>query len=226
MPVRRIGLSEQDTQVVTFGIPIGETPRERGRNRETIRNKHGIGNNEALLLFNGALGYVANLEALDAILLEINPRLMASGFAYKIIICGKGLPESYRGLAAFQDKNIIFAGMVDEIEPYFMAADVFLNPISSGGGIKTKLVEAIGFGATAVSTVTGAMGCPQEICGDKIRITKDGDWQAFAETTINTLGKTTEVPAAFYDYFYWGNITQKALDAIEKKLGVSHPKIT
>jgi hypothetical protein len=69
--------------------------------------------------------------------------------------------------------------MVDKIEPYFMAADVFLNPILSGGGIKTKLVEAIGFGASAVSTVTGAMGCGQQICGNKLTIVKDGDWKNF-----------------------------------------------
>ncbi|MBK7345377.1 MAG: glycosyltransferase [Chitinophagaceae bacterium] len=67
---------------------------------------------------------------------------------------------------------------------YFKAADVFLNPVIEGGGIKTKLVEALGQNLNVVTTQSGAIGVPQETTGNKMKIIKDGDWAAFAATLL------------------------------------------
>jgi hypothetical protein len=61
-------------------------------------------------------------------------------------------------LKNYADQNIIYAGFVDDISIYFKGADVFINPVSYGGGIKTKLVEALGYNLNAVSTSNGAIG--------------------------------------------------------------------
>src|SRR6202008_4176961 len=119
------------------------------------------------------------------ILEEINPRLLQEkGFNYKIIICGKGLPAELNELKEYADKNIIYAGFVDDIEVYFKAADIFLNPVQSGGGIKTKMVEAIAYGDTVVSTKSGAAGISKEISGDKLVVVEDNDWDKFSTRVI------------------------------------------
>ncbi len=98
------------------------------------------------------------------------------GFKYKIVICGKGLPNEMNNLKSYANKNIIYAGFVDDITAYFKAADIMLNPVLSGGGVKTKMIEAIAFGATVVASKTGAAGIERSVCGNKLSIVDDNDW--------------------------------------------------
>ncbi len=168
--------------------------------------------NEKILLFNGTLDYRPNLAAVDAILYKLNPILLSHPeMAYKIIICGKGLPEQYNRLEAFENKNIIYAGFVDNITTYFKGAGIFINPVTDGGGIKTKVVEALGYGLSVVSMQSGATGIPVSIAGQKMKITSDLDWQEFARQVIQ-INTESEMPDSFFNHFYWGKIAEKAAE--------------
>ncbi len=208
--VRNWGIPETKCIDLPFGITIPAYPADKALKKQQIAAKHGLSTEETLILFNGLLNYKPNLDALMAILDQINPLLMADpGFRYQIIVCGKGLPESLNGLAAYRDKNIIYAGFVDDIESYFTAADIFLNPVQSGGGIKTKMVEAIAYGATVVATESGATGIQEEACGNKLHILPDNDWLAFAKSVIDQRGVHAETPGSYYDYYYWKNVASR-----------------
>ena len=177
--------------------------------------KHSIPANEKILFFNGLLDYKPNLDALKVILDEINPLLLAQpSFHYKIIICGKRLPAELNSLQAYAGKNIIYAGYADDIAAYYKAADLFLNPVQSGGGIKTKMVEAIAFGTTVVSTVTGATGINQAVCGSKLILIKDNDWKGFAKAILDNIQVTSVTPQLYYDYYYWGNVVKHVLSEL------------
>jgi glycosyltransferase involved in cell wall biosynthesis len=91
---------------------------------------------------------------------------------------------------------------------YFKAADIFLNPVQSGGGIKTKMVEAIGFGTTVIATAAGAKGIDKAVCGDKLIIVADSNWKEFADAVISIPDTTIRTQADFYDIYFWGNIIQ------------------
>ena len=199
-------IAEEKCVDVPFGIEISRYPDNRSSCRQLIIEKHKINGNEKLLLFNGMLSYKPNLDALLAIVNKINPVLLRSGLAYKIIICGKGLPAELNQLRAYTDKNIIYAGFVDDIESYFKAADLFLNPVQAGGGVKTKMIEAIGYGTTVISTKTGATGIHSEACGDKLIIVPDDEWKQFADAIINSQSVDSPTPAGYYHYYYWRNI--------------------
>ncbi len=208
-------ISPAKTMEVTFGVDISGPVENRTTCREIIAAKHGIGEDEKILLFNGLLSYGPNLDALLAIVNNINPYLLnAKEFRYKIIICGKGLPKQLNELKEYATKNIVYAGFVDDIETYFKGADLFLNPVQSGGGIKTKLVEAIGFGTTVVSSETGAAGVNRVACGNKLVIVKDNEWEEFSRAIIANKGHIVSTPASFYEHYYWGNIVKKALTVI------------
>jgi glycosyltransferase involved in cell wall biosynthesis len=102
------------------------------------------------LLFNGAFEYIPNRNALDYLLNQINPILLDNAsFKYKLLICGRNMPAH---VASKSFPNVIIAGFVENIDEYFDATDVFVNPTKTGGGIKTKLVEAIAHNCNAVST--------------------------------------------------------------------------
>jgi hypothetical protein len=162
------------------------------------------------LLFNGTLNYKPNLEALEIILKKITPVLLNNtNFKYTIIICGKNLPAAYDELNEYRDKNIIFAGFVDDISPYFKGVDIFINPVIEGGGIITKIVEALGYNLSVVSTKSGAVGIPVSITGEKMIIIADNDWILFANKII-TININSSIPAIYFEHFYWNNIALKA----------------
>lgn len=197
---------------ITYGFEHSHVPApgEKTNARELICKTHAIKQTDRLLLFNGTLGYKPNLDALDTILEKINPLLLTTtGFTYKIIICGNKLPASYSGLVSYKEKNIVYAGFVDDINIYFKGCDVFINPVIEGGGIKTKIVEALGYNLSVISTKSGAIGMPQEVTGDKIKIIEDYDWITFANSIL-ALNASTQTPTAFFEHFYWDNIAKKA----------------
>ena len=192
---------------VPFGIEIGEYPKDKGQCRQLIKSRHVIGEDETIILFNGVLDYKPNLDALMVIVQQINPLLLLhSGFKYKILICGKSLPADLNELNDYKDKNIIYAGFVDDIDVYFKGADLFLNPVNSGGGIKTKMVEAIGFGTTVIATKNGARGIERGFCEKNLIVVDDNDWKGFAEAVIK-YSRVVEVTApGYYEYYHWTNI--------------------
>jgi polysaccharide biosynthesis protein PslH len=202
-------------KTISFGVPIKENPVDKNECRNKIAASHNIGQDEKIFLFNGLLGYQPNLDALNYILKEINPLLLKQkDFAYKIIICGKGLPAEMDELKGYNQQNIIYAGFVDDIESYFKAADIFLNPVQSGGGIKTKMVESIAFGTTVVATESGAAGIVREVCGKKLIVVPDNDWHGFADAVLQNAGAKLLTPDAYYKTYFWGEIAKSAEEVL------------
>ncbi len=209
--IRNFRLDPGKCHCITYGFEISTPPlpAEKEAAKKRLQQIHGIDPSEKILLFNGTLDYKPNLDAVDNILQYINPLLLSNEkLAYKIVICGKGLPLSYNELKAYSESNIIYAGFVDDINLYFKGADIFINPVIEGGGIKTKVVEALGYDLTVISTRSGAIGIPRPISGKKLYDIADSDWQGFANA-INEADTTEKIPATFFEQFYWGNIAAK-----------------
>ncbi len=203
-------IKAENAFLIPYGVELKEMPDDIQEQKEKIYAEYNIPANCKLILFNGALSYKPNSDALNFILDEINPILLQQqNFNYRIIICGKGLPEPFNNLKNYADKNIIYAGFVDDISIYFKAANIFLNPVVTGGGVKTKAIDAIGFGATVISCITGASGINAFVCGDKLKIVYDNDANAFAQAILKTSKEISKTPATYYTYYYWGNIIKK-----------------
>ena len=198
-------LAKEKSFVATYGIDIRDKPsaEKRLEAKAIICSKHKIEATEKLLLFNGSLDYYPNVEALSEIFNKVNPILLEKNFNYKIIICGKNLPEKFNELV--RQKNIVFAGFVEDINQYFLACDIFINPVIDGGGIKTKLVEALGFNLNAVSYQSGGIGVPERITTKKMVVLNNGDVESFTNKIIET-DTSIDIQKEFYDHFYWGNI--------------------
>ena len=218
--IKHFSLNPSRTHTVTYGFDLaGHTSEvEKESAKKKLQHIHSIGGTEKILFFNGTLDYKPNQDAVDVILEHINPLLLNSGFKYKIIICGKGLPESYKGLRDYASKNIIYAGFVDDINLYFKGADVFINPVTGGGGIKTKMVEALGYSLSCVSTASGAIGIPPAITGNKMMVVADDDWKGFV-SAIEKIETGNNIPSNYFEHFYWGNIAEKVSRILENNNG-------
>lgn len=214
--LQHFNLAEQKCITITYGFDLSSSPssQEKARARNFLQTKYGIDLQDKILLFNGTLDYKPNLAAVNAIIEHINPILLTiDNCVYKIIICGKNLPSSYNELIDYRSRNVIYAGFVDDIIPYFVGADIFINPVMEGGGIKTKVVEALGYNLSVISTESGAIGIPANITGEKMTIIADNDWLQFA-TQVNLIHINSSIPASFFDHFYWDNIAVKAAQNI------------
>ncbi|HSB93128.1 MAG TPA: glycosyltransferase, partial [Flavitalea sp.] len=213
--ITQLAIERKKSTAITFGIEQATLPGDIAVQRNIILKKYEIGPETCIMLFNGALYHHTNYDSVTAIVKEINPVLMQSGINYKIFICGKGLPVSFNDLKDEVDNNIIYAGFVEDISVYFKAADIFLNPIISGGGVKTKAIEALANNCTVISTEIGALGLNRAVTGDKLQVVADNDWLAFSKLVIKAVGHHTNIPDAFFDYYYWGNIAKRVVNVLE-----------
>ncbi len=136
-------------------VPNGiDVRRFRGieGHRTSTRQALGIGEDVKVFLFT-ASKWGPNREAFEDVLglARANPELLAEQGIH-ILVVGSVVPEPVRlpGLTA--------TGGVDVVEPYFAAADVALNPTSSGAGTSVKMCEFIASRLPIVTTAFGARG--------------------------------------------------------------------
>jgi len=204
------------TTVITFGISWNTIPssQECLYANKNLKLKYNLSDETILYLFNGALDYHPNLQAVKNIIEKINPIFIKNNFNYKIIICGKNLPAEMNELKQYKDVNIIYAGFVEDINIYFKGVDVFINPVNDGGGIKTKLVEALGYNLNAVSTINGAIGIDENICNGKLILSENSDWQGFSHKMSQASSINNSITNDFFNQFYWDNIAKKAAGII------------
>ncbi|MBA2249954.1 MAG: glycosyltransferase family 4 protein [Chitinophagaceae bacterium] len=209
------GLAPAKCIVITYGIEWDHMPGagEKEEAKKNLQTRYNFPGKTSIFLFNGTLSYPPNYDAVRFICDKLNPLLLQNDFDYKIIICGKDLPQAFNELRSYADKNIIYAGFVDDISEYFKGADVFINPVFEGGGIKTKLVEALGYNLNAVSATNGATGVDEKICNGKLFLADNAE--QFAALMIKAASSIPEVPSIYFDHFYWGNIAKKAASAMD-----------
>lgn len=203
----RKDIKKSNTTLLDFpyGSMIEEKPSDKFSCKKFLHETLNIPLNSKIILFNGALDYVPNRIGLDAILEKINPFLQKSELQYKIIICGSRLPKEYKNLESYKDSNIIYCGFVDDISIYLKGADLFLNPIVGGGGIKTKLVETLAYNTPCISSYDGAKGIKLETVGNMLKIVNNHERDHFSQEIIQFFKehKFPEIPAAFYEYYSW-----------------------
>jgi polysaccharide biosynthesis protein PslH len=212
--ISAFGLDPASCLTVSFGTEIPGPPSLEARQaaRSQLHEQLQIPGHIPLLLFNGAFGYAPNREALDNLLFKINPILQGKGIPYRILVLGLDIPETIRQASY---PSVLVLGFVENLELYLNGCQVFLNTVVSGGGIKTKLVEALAYHLNAVSTENGAIGIDPALCNGKLVICPDQDWPFFAEAILRVIELDANLPPGFYDHFYWANITRRAANFIE-----------
>ncbi|MGZ5189700.1 MAG: glycosyltransferase [Flavisolibacter sp.] len=209
--VQEFRLDPSKCLVVTYGTEQSNNPthEEVISAKELVRSENNISKDETILFFNGSFNYKPNADALEMIANTICPLLDKTDLKYKIIVCGPWLKEMN-----VQHPKLILKGFVDQIEPYFIGADIFINPVTDGGGIKTKLVEALSFNSNAVSTISGATGVDPDLCNGKLLLARDDDWPGFVEQIITASKISNIMKENFYTHFYWGYNTKRAAEFI------------
>jgi len=109
------------------------------------------------ILFVGNLSYAPNAEAIRWFARHAWPRLRRRMKApLRLLIVGASPPASVARLDG--RRGIRVTGAVDDVAPYYAAADLVIVPVRSGGGTRIKLIEAAERGVPLVATTFGAAG--------------------------------------------------------------------
>lgn len=211
--IHEFDLKPEKTLLTPYGVELEKAPLRNNSANEVIRNRHQIPAGNHILLFFSTLSYFPNYEAVQFIATEIYPLLKNKSFPFTLLLCGKGLPDSIKQLLA--DKpEIRYLGFVEDINEYIHAADVMINPILSGGGVKTKAIDTLAQNQRVVSTQNGAEGINPSVCGDNLVITADNDWTAFTDAIISTINKPNNIPHSFYETYGWAGIVTNLSDKL------------
>jgi glycosyltransferase involved in cell wall biosynthesis len=139
------------TLVVPNGVDVGRFAGLHAR-RAPARQALGIANEEKVLLFTGSR-WGPNAEAFAWLLAFAREHAaLLREERLHLLVVGNVAPEPLRrpGLTA--------VGRVDEVEPYFAAADAGLNPLLAGAGTNVKTGEFIAARLPVVTTAFGARG--------------------------------------------------------------------
>ena len=121
------------------------------------------------LMFIGSCKHPPNIESIEFIFKQILPILIKNNKSIKLNIIGTGT-ERFKEVAGSPEfKNYTkIHGFIPDINNAFNDMDIAIFPILSGGGVKTKILDAMAAGVPVVTTSEGAVGLKDINCNHLI----------------------------------------------------------
>lgn len=108
-------------------------------------------------VFLGVLHYGPNVAALRHLRDEVLPLLRADGLDLHVDVIGHA-PEGTT--QEFPRESFTFLGYVDDLREALSGHRMFLSPVLSGTGVKTKVLDGMSVGLPVVATSLGVAGVP------------------------------------------------------------------
>ncbi len=108
------------------------------------------------LVFNGAMTYRANYDAVAFFLRDVFPLIRGQLPNVRLSVTGSTEGVDVASLAL--DDHVTLTGYVTDIRPLVAGAWVCVVPLRAGGGTRLKILEAMALGTPVVSTSKGAEG--------------------------------------------------------------------
>lgn len=133
-------------QVIVAGHPVRVFAPERRTSGSSRR-----------LLFVGSIN-IPNIKSMAFFLRKIWPALRQHYPDSRVDIVGTLYMHRYRRLQKELPEGCYYHGEVDDLLPYYQAADVVINPMLFATGLSIKMVEALGYSKPVVTTSIGCRG--------------------------------------------------------------------
>ncbi|NIV39176.1 MAG: glycosyltransferase [Anaerolineae bacterium] len=124
---------------------------------DCTHNRAGIApKTPASLVYNGALTYSANHDAMRYFLADIYPLIKQQIPEASLTITGSLSGVDLSGLAL--DESVHLSGYVPDVRVPVAGASVCVVPLRQGSGTRLKILEAMALGTPVVATTKGAEG--------------------------------------------------------------------
>jgi glycosyltransferase involved in cell wall biosynthesis len=205
-------LKKENCKLIPYGVEKQNVNKAQAR--ELLDRQYNIGPFKKILLFAATLDYKPNAEAVELIYSKIAPMLDISN--YVILICGRNKIKGFEYLKQLKAKGVIYCGEVEEIKNYFGGADVFIDPVMEGGGIQSKILEAVSYDLNVVCFSHMLKGIEPDTYGNKIFKAEPEDFGKFCSNIEEACLNSKPTPEAFFDKYEWKKIAADAALAIEE----------
>lgn len=175
--------------------------------------------NPFTLIYNGALTYHANYDAMRYFTNEILPQIQAAEPRAQLKITGRAPQFAINEIS--KDNAVSFTGYVDDIRAVVQSSAVCIVPLREGGGTRLKILEAMALGTPVVSTTKGAEGLDVR---DGEHLLLADTPEAFAHATVRLLrdpvlreSLTSAARERVCTEYDW-NVIQKRMDQVIERV--------
>lgn len=194
--------------IVNKKVIIAQHAQEPIEPREKIRNRYN-------LLFIASNNEI-NQHSIQYFISNIFPLILAKIPQSKLLLAG----NISQTIHIENQNNIVSMGVVDDLASVYELADIVINPVQFGTGLKIKNIEALAFSKVLVTTSIGAEGL--ESGTNKAFLVCDSP-NDFAESVTKTLMNVNyyinlQAEAFSFAKHYQSNCYSELLITLNKKL--------
>lgn len=107
----------------------------------------------------GAMDWRPNADGIEWFLKSIWLKVHSKNSSIKLYLAGRNMPE---WLLQFKMENVVVLGEVADSHEFINSKSIMIVPLTSGGGMRVKIIEGMAFGKTIISTSIGAEGIEYE----------------------------------------------------------------
>jgi UDP-glucose:(heptosyl)LPS alpha-1,3-glucosyltransferase len=155
--LRFYNIPESKIRVIHPGISTARfSALDPERSRHEVRRRHGLSMRDLVVLFVGMNFEVKRLNLVLKAVADLSVRRNDNS-NLKLLVVGKGKKEPYMKLARDLGivNQVVFAGVTQKVEEYYMASDIFAMP-SRNDSFGMVVLEAMMAGLPAI--ITGRVG--------------------------------------------------------------------
>lgn len=107
----------------------------------------------------GAMDWMPNSDAVKWFLEKVWEKVQIKHPNVKLYLAGRNMPDWMKQLKM---KNIVVEGEVEDSHKFINSKSIMIVPLTSGGGMRVKIIEGMALGKTIISTAVGAEGIDYE----------------------------------------------------------------
>ncbi|MEP0356631.1 glycosyltransferase [Paraglaciecola sp.] len=147
------------------------------------------------IAFLGGYNHKPNVEAVEFMVKQVMPLLLAQRPDIKFYVYGSKIPETFD---EYEAENVLIKGFAETLDGVYHDHRIFVAPLLSGAGIKGKVLDAMAYSSPTILTDVAAEGTglsngintliandPQEWVSAIMRLYDDSKlWQRFAENSL------------------------------------------
>jgi glycosyltransferase involved in cell wall biosynthesis len=180
---------DRDLLAAMGGTRLSTVPL--GMDLEAIRADWAPAPDTCRFLFVGSFGHAPNRSGARLLLDEIWPLVRAARPDARLDLAGRGsdtFVADHGGAAYWAERGVTALGYVDDLGPVFRHCCAFAAPLTEGGGIKIKVLEALARGVPVVTTAVGAEGIAS---ADQVALAVAPADVGFADTLLRVAADRT-----------------------------------
>ncbi len=107
----------------------------------------------------GAMDWIPNADGIKWVLENVWEKVVDQNPDAKLYLAGRNMPN---WMLQLKVKNVVIEGEVEDSHKFINSKSIMIVPLSSGGGMRVKIIEGMALGKTIISTSIGAEGIEYE----------------------------------------------------------------